>query len=263
MTPTPVAEAADRLGIPVETPIRSADVDPALRSFQPIELGLLVAYGQLIRPASLEVPRRGILNLHFSLLPRWRGAAPVHRAIMHGDRRTGVTVMRLDEGLDTGPTLSAWSTVLRPDDTTGDVTHRLAVGGAGVLIDTAARYLAGLVRPVGQPSIGATHAPKIESDERWVDWSDPNRVIRRHVHGLSPRPGATASLEGSTLKILRVRCIDDRGESVGHGRSEEGWPVVQCGDGAVRLDEVQPAGKRAMSGADWIRGRRGSPFRLE
>lgn len=256
--PPPVKRRAVELGIPVAQPERSRETAGILEAAGPLDVAVLVAFGQLIRSDALSVPLRGFLNVHFSVLPRWRGAAPVQRAIMAGDRRVGVTVMVLDEGLDTGPTVATRSTALGRGESGGDVLDRLAVDGADLLARILDPYVSGRMAPTPQPD-GATLAPKLTPQDRMIDWSEPaDRTVDR-IRALAPRPGATAMFQGAPVKILAAEAAD---EELRPGELTEG-ALVGAGDGAVRLVTVQPAGKQAMSAADWMRGIRGEDLRFD
>jgi methionyl-tRNA formyltransferase len=211
----------------------------------------VVAYGLLLPAAVLDAPERGCMNLHASLLPRWRGAAPIARAIMAGDAETGVCVMRMDQGLDTGPVALAERVPIGPDTTAGELHDRLAVLGA----DLMARALAALERGVlefkPQPAEGVTYAKKIEKSETRVDWSKPWKQVHGHVRGLSPYPGAWFEIGTTRIKVLRTT----RGEGSGvPGTALDDGLTVACGEGAVRLLELQRAGGKAMGVEEFLRG---------
>lgn len=255
---SPVSVAAT--GLKVEKPARGSEVEAALRSFGDLDVAVVVAYGALIRPDALEVPRLGCVNVHFSLLPRWRGAAPVQRAILAGDDRTGVTVMKLDAGLDTGPYLGVTAVGLSPSLTAGDVFERLVASGVSLLSRVLDPYMAGRVIPVRQPE-GGTQAPKITADEARLDVLGDPEVFAAKAMAFSPTPGAWIKHEHARFRVLRAR-VGDR--SLAPGQLAFDGRTLLCGVGtaSVELVEVQPAGGRAMSGADWARGRRGSLGRL-
>jgi methionyl-tRNA formyltransferase len=248
--PPPVKEAAVALGIEVAQPARSAETAAILEHHGPFDVAVLVAFGQLIRPAALAIPRRGFLNVHFSMLPRWRGAAPVQRALMAGDPRVGVSVMELEEGLDTGPVLAVRSSAVGAGEDAGTVLDRLATAGAGLLGSVLMSHVFGRVVAVRQPDDGITVADKITSADRPIDWTAPAERIVNQIRGLAPRPGATALFEGMPMKILRAE--------VGRGTLEPGRvgpdASVGAGQGLVHLLTVQPAGKQPMPAAAWLRG---------
>lgn len=263
LTPTPVAEAARHGGIPlaevagVRDGAGSAFVDEA----RPDAM-IVVAYGEILPARVLDVPRLGTVNLHFSLLPRWRGAAPVQRAILEGDDVTGVSVMLLDEGLDTGPVLASLEAPIHPDDDAGGLGERLARLGAPLLVEHLRALGAGTAVPVSQNEAAATYAAKPRPEERVIDWADEADPIVRRVRAFAPTPGATTTFRNVTLKVLRAvaRGEGDTPESAGSpgevfvGR--DGVPLVATSVGEVALLEVAPAGRARMSGADWARGAR-------
>jgi methionyl-tRNA formyltransferase len=265
LRPTAVAEAAARLGVPVvETDgVRTGAGWDALERLDP-DAVVVVAYGELLTPQVLDVPRLGTVNLHFSLLPRWRGAAPVQRAILEGDEVTGVSVMLLDEGLDTGPVLDR-AEVTVGDDDTGTLGERLATLGAPMVVEAVRRLEAGTARPVSQDHAAATYAAKLTADERTIDWRHAAASIVRRVRAFAPAPGATTTFRGAPLKVLRAEIRAVAGWMLGArvaaegeiGRDADGVPRVAAGDGqSVALLEVAPAGRARMSGADWARGAR-------
>ncbi len=249
--PPPVKVRALELALPVAQPERSVETANLLESAGPLDAAVLVAFGQLIRPSALAVPRIGILNVHFSLLPRWRGAAPVQRAIIEGDERLGVTVIVLDEGLDTGPIVASHSTMLGRHETGGAVLDRLAHVGADLLGSVLASFVEGAIPAVDQPP-GATVAPKLTPEDRWIDWTQPATSCVRRIRALAPKPGATTLFEGQAFKILSA--TDEPGEAEPGTIGADG--LVGTSDGLVRLAMVQPPGKREMAAADWLRGQR-------
>lgn len=256
--PSEVARTAQAMGIAVETPADRAGIVDSLRRAGQLDLAVVVAYGMIIPPEALELPRSGMVNLHFSLLPRWRGAAPVQRALMAGDERTGVSLMRLDAGLDTGPVYSTLSTRFGPDETAGEILNRLAVRGATMLGELLEPLVAGDIVAARQPIEGVTHASRITREDCRIDFTVPASTIVRQIRALSPRPGAFTTIEGEVFRVLRAR--------VGDGELPPGRLVFErsrllCGTAGGILDllEVQPAGKRPMPGSDWARGRRSWP----
>jgi methionyl-tRNA formyltransferase len=252
--PTPVKLAAQELGLPVSTPGAADALRQTLTDVAPMELAVVVAYGRLLPPDVLEVPKLGFLNVHFSLLPRWRGAAPVARALMAGDTMTGVTVIRLDKGLDTGPVLTAQGVDIRPDETRGGLTARLAGLGARLVTSVIPDYLSGIVEPVDQSDEGLTYATKLTASDRpiRVDWSATEVV--NHVRGLSPEPGATLLLDDQPTQVTRAR---RDGSAPDHGKwmAIDDRLVAGFADGGVELVEIKPPGKRTMTGSAWLRGR--------
>ena len=246
-----VHAAADRLQIPVRVPtsLRGADEQAAFAALE-LDAAVVVAYGLLLPKPILEAPRLGCFNLHASLLPRWRGAAPIHRAVMAGDAETGVMVMRMEEGLDTGPVLSTWRCAIGDDTTTGALQDLLAREGARLMIAT----LAGDLRAEAQSADGVTYAKKIVPEEARIDWTRPAREVLRHVHGLSPAPGAWTMAGEARLKLLRVGLASGGGVA---GTLIAAPFVVACGEGAIEVFELQRAG-RGVQGVDEFR--RGFPL---
>ena len=239
--PSPVQRRAEALRIPVRTPASLRDGE-AQAEFAALgaEVAVVAAYGLILPPAVLEAPGRGCLNVHASLLPRWRGAAPIHRAVMAGDRETGVCVMAMEAGLDTGPVLLREATPIGAEETTGDLHDRLAAMGARLIAEALGRD--DLV-PEPQPADGGTYAAKIDKAEARVDFARPAAEVDRLIRGLSPWPGAWTEWEGRRLKLLRSRMG-------GEGLS------FACGDGAVEVTEVQPEGRDRMSAQAFLRGAR-------
>ncbi|HET8614726.1 MAG TPA: methionyl-tRNA formyltransferase [Actinomycetales bacterium] len=256
---SPVARAAEERGIPVVRPAspREPGFVEALRELQP-DCCPVVAYGQLVPQAVLDVPRHGWVNLHFSLLPAWRGAAPVQRALMAGEQVTGATTFRLEKGMDTGPVYGVMTEQVRPTDTSGDLLDRLAVAGAGLLVATLDGIEAGELAPQPQPSEGVSYAPKVEVDDARVDWRHPAARIDRLVRGCTPAPGAWTTLEGQRVKLGPVRVAGDEAAALAPGelRVSKGGVEVGTGTRPVLLGTVQAQGKKAMPAADWARGLR-------
>lgn len=253
--PPAVKERALAYGIDVHQPSSSREIAPLLEEIDELDVAVIVAFGMLIRPDALAVPTRGFVNVHFSLLPRWRGAAPVQRAIGAGDRTTGVTLMALDEGLDTGPIYSTRVTALEPSETAGDVFDRLALTGARHLSQLLPSIVAGRVVATRQNDERATHAAKVSVDERRLEPDAPADTIRRNIHALSPSPGAYAMLEGDRFKLLRVRDTESRSSVPGELRLHDGRLLMATATTCLELIEVQPSGKRVMTGRDWAMGR--------
>lgn len=262
-TPSPVKAAAVELGLPVRTPDRAREVVDELGALD-LDAGVVVAFGQLLPPAVLATARLGFVNLHFSLLPRWRGAAPVERAVLAGDTETGVCVMAIDEGMDTGAVYARVATPIDPDETAGELGARLVALGTPLLVEV----LGGLadrtpVAQAGEP----THAAKLTVDEFRLDWSQPAATLARLVRAGNPRPGAWTELAGSRLKVLRARPED--GDAMGAGSADDPPGTVaadgsvRTGAGRLRLLEVQPAGKGAMPAPAWLAGRHGAPVRFD
>ena len=255
---TPVHEAADSLAIPVYTPttLKRDEVQDVFRGHE-ADVVIVIAYGLLLPPPILKAPRRGCLNLHASLLPRWRGAAPVQRAIMAGDTQTGVDLMRMDEGLDTGPIAMREVIPIRPNDTAGDLSRSLAEIAARLAVQGLHAMDCGTLEFRDQPSTGACYAPKIRKDEAQIDWRRNAVQVRNFVHGLSPTPGAfsTLSIGGrrERMKILRVETFAASGAP---GMILDSQMTVACCEGAVRILEGQRAGRAIMSGSEIVRSER-------
>jgi methionyl-tRNA formyltransferase len=258
---SPVAERADAAGIPVLQP-RSPREPEFLEQLAALEVDCapVVAYGALVPQAALDVPRHGWVNLHFSLLPAWRGAAPVQHAIMAGDEMTGAATFRLEAGLDTGPVFGVVTEPIGPRDTAGDLLGRLALSGAGLLVATLDGIEDGELVAEPQPADGISLAPRIETTDARIDWALPAAVVDRRVRGVTPAPGAWTTWRGDRLRVGPVELAPDApaleaGELALHGSAV----FVGTGNGAVRLGEVQPAGKRMLPAADWARGARPAP----
>jgi methionyl-tRNA formyltransferase len=216
----------------------------------------VVAYGALLPQRVLDIPPHGWVNLHFSLLPAWRGAAPVQAAILHGDEVTGATTFVLEEGLDTGPVLGVVTEEIRPDDTAGALLDRLAESGARLLVATLDGLAAGELRPVPQPPDGVSHAPKLTPEDVRVDWSAPSLRIDRLVRAATPAPGAWTMLDGARVKLGPVTRTGDDPLPPGTLRVTKNDVLAGTADRPVRLGEVQAEGKKPMRAADWARGLR-------
>ncbi len=256
VTKTPVHRLADAHALPVVTTatLRTLEAQAEFRAFG-ADVAVVAAYGLILPPAVLAAPKLGCLNIHASLLPRWRGAAPVQRAIMAGDAETGVDLMRMEEGLDTGPVAREARTPIRASDTAGDLTAILAALGAKLIEDGLPDLAAGRLNFRPQTSQGVTYARKIDKSEAPIDWTADAIRVRNHIHGLSPSPGAYGEIECGVrterIKILRAAVVDLSGPP---GAVLDGEMTVACGVGAIRVIEAQRAGKSAMSGAELMRG---------
>lgn len=258
--PPPVKEFADAAGIPVIQPQRSADLAGMLGAYGPFEMGVVVAFGMLLRPDALSVPRLGHLNVHFSLLPRWRGAAPVQAAILAGDQRTGVSLMQLDEGLDTGPVIAVRSTAIGADEDAGALTGRLARLGADLLDQELEPVLAGRRWASPQPLDGVTRAAKVGGADRALDLTRPATELERRIRALAPEPGAHADAGGQPLQILAARARVGSAP-VGALSVEDGEVWLGTGSGLLQLGTVKPSGRRSMPAVEWMRGARVSFLR--
>jgi methionyl-tRNA formyltransferase len=261
LTKTPVHQLAQSHRLTVITPstLRAEEAQAEFRNFR-ADVAIVAAYGLILPPAVLAAPRLGCLNVHGSLLPRWRGAAPVQRAIMAGDAETGVDLMRMEEGLDTGPVAREIRTPIRPSDTAGELTAILAGLGARLVAEALPDLAAGRLEFRPQDADGVAYARKIEKGEAPIDWQADAVRIRNHIHGLSPSPGAYGEIEfgGRTerIKILCAAVVDGSGPT---GAVLDAQMTIACGAGAIRVLEAQRAGKSAMSGADLMRGGAISP----
>jgi len=225
-----------------------------------VDAAPVVAYGAILRPEVLDVPRHGWVNLHFSVLPAWRGAAPVQHAIIAGDEITGATTFRIEEGLDTGPVYGTLTETIRPRDTAGDLLERLSVAGAELLVRTLDAIEDGTIAAVPQPADGVSHAPRLLPADARVDWTRPAYVVDRLVRGCTPAPGAWTTLpDGARLGLGPVRPTEETHLGPGEVEVRKDAVVVGAGAGAVTLGEVVPPGKRAMPAADWARGARLEP----
>lgn len=261
LVPSPVRVRAEALGMRVLTPASAKDpaFHEVLRELAP-DACPVVAYGALIPRAALDIPRHGWVNLHFSLLPAWRGAAPVQRAVMAGDDVTGATTFLIEEGLDTGPVLGTMTEAVRPTDAAGDLLARLAIGGAGLLVATMDGLESGALTPRPQPSEGVSLAPKLTVEDARIDWTRPAYVVDRQVRGCSPNPGAWTTFRGERVKVDPVTPVDDQaGSPPGALVVTKREVLVATGAGSARLGSVQATGKKPMPAADWARGIRIQP----
>jgi len=253
----PVQRRATELGLAVCYPqsLRSTEAQKTFAAHA-ADVAVVVAYGLILPDSILDAPRRGCLNIHASLLPRWRGAAPIHRAIMAGDVETGVCIMQMDAGLDTGAVLMRRVVPIAPQETTGLLHDRLAQQGATLIVETLAA--SGAFEPVAQTEIGATYAKKIDKSEARVDWMKSATEIDRQIRGLSPFPGAWCEISGERVKILGSRAVPGFGAP---GTVLQGFSVA-CGQDAVEITMAQRSGKKPMKALDFLRGSR-LPARLE
>ena len=252
LQPTPVEEAARKLGVPVLTP-KTLKTQEALDEFSAFEAdaAVVVAYGMILPQAILDAPKLGCYNLHASLLPRWRGAAPINRAIMAGDAESGVMVMKMDVGLDTGDVAMAERLAITDNMTAAELHDRLSRLGADLMVRAMAALDRGGLQLRKQSEDGVTYAAKIDKAEARIDWRKPAREVLRHIHGLSPFPGAWAELENARVKILRCQLAQGAGEP---GAVLDDHLTVACGEGAIRIVELQREGKGRMQAADFLRG---------
>ncbi|MFG2009289.1 methionyl-tRNA formyltransferase [Micromonospora sp. NPDC048868] len=253
---SPVGAWADEHGIEVLTPARPREPEfqDRLRELAP-DCVPVVAYGALVPPAALEIPGHGWINLHFSLLPAWRGAAPVQHAVLHGDELTGASVFQLEEGLDTGPVYGTLTDEIRPADTSGDLLERLAHSGAGLLVAVLDAIEDGTARAEPQPADGVSLAPKLTVEDARVRWSDPAFAVDRRIRACTPAPGPWTTFRGERVKLGPVTPVPDGPElKPGELLVEKSRVLAGTATTPVRLGEVRAAGKRAMPATDWARG---------
>ena len=248
--PSPVQARAEVLGLPVRHPVslKGAEEQAAFAALG-ADVAVVVAYGLILPQAVLDAPAKGCLNIHASLLPRWRGAAPIHRAIMAGDRETGICIMQMEAGLDTGPVLLRRATAIGPEETTGELHDRLSKMGAEAIIEALAQL--DHLTPEPQPEAGVTYAAKIDKSEARIDWTRPAAEVDAQIRGLSPFPGAWVEHEGARIKLL--------GSSIAEGQGAPGEVLddrltVACGSGAVRISRLQRAGRAAQDAESFLLG---------
>ena len=260
-TPPAVKIAAMEWGLRVEQPTTRTELEDVLRNAE-ADIGVVVAYGRILTRAALETTPAGFINVHFSLLPRWRGAAPVERAILAGDETTGVSLMQIDEGLDTGPVIAAVETPIAPDDTGGSLSGRLAYLGAMIIDDVVPGLLAGRLNAAPQLRIGVTAAGLLTPSEARIDPTWTVSYAERAIRAFNPRPGAWFAMDGNRFRVHEVSLSD---ESVTPGviAPFDGQAVLGLRGGSLSLDVLQPAGKAPMSGTAWLNGRRGAGGRIE
>ena len=246
---TPVHTRAEALGLSVHTPERLRDpADQAQIAALNADVAVVVAYGLILPQVVLDMPVRGCLNIHASLLPRWRGAAPIHRAIMAGDQETGICIMQMEAGLDTGPVLLRCETAIGPVETTAELHDRLSAMGAGTIIEALEQL--DRLTPVPQPDEGVTYASKIDKSEARIDWTRSSREIDCQIRGLSPFPGAWTQIGAERVKLLRSTVVPGAGSP---GEVLAGF-IIACGEGAVSITEAQREGKRPMPASEILKG---------
>ena len=257
LMPPPVKVLAQELGLPVLQPekLRLPEALQALRLLKP-ELIVVAAFGQILKPEVLDMPRYGCVNVHASLLPRWRGAAPIHAALLHGDERTGVTIMRMDPGMDTGPILTQRAVEIGADETAGELYARLSTLGAELLMDTLPGYLEGRITPQPQPAEGVTLAPMLKKEDGLLQFERPAAELARRVRAFNPWPGAWFTWREGTLKVHRAHA-EAGSAAPGEMRVHGSLPAVGTAEGLLVLDEVQPAGRKPMNGKSFLAGARG------
>ncbi|RJE91374.1 methionyl-tRNA formyltransferase [Paenibacillus sp. 1011MAR3C5] len=263
LTPPPVKEAALSFGIPVLQPerMRNPEAVAALAEYKP-DLIVTAAYGQILPKAVLELPRLGCINVHGSLLPKYRGGAPIQRSIMNGEPETGVTIMYMAEGLDTGDMISRVALPILDEDTSGTMFEKLSAAGAKLLGETLPSIMDGSAKAVPQVEADATYAPNLSREDERLDWSKPARALFNQVRGLSPMAGAFTYLNGEVFKVRACEALQERSGNAEPGEiiaADAEGIVVQTGEGRLRLKEIQPAGKRVMAVSEWIKGARIEP----
>ncbi|MEX2323193.1 MAG: methionyl-tRNA formyltransferase [Acidimicrobiia bacterium] len=260
---SPVEEAATAWDIPVRTPTNRAELGEAVAESES-DVAVVAAYGRIVSGRILAMPVAGFVNVHFSLLPRWRGASPVTRALLAGDTETGVTLMVMDEGLDTGPMLATSVMPIRPTDTTGTLTARLAGSGASLVADHLTAFVAGDLSARPQEDALATAAAKVSVEEAFLDPARHGHVaIDRAIRAFHPRPGAWGMVDGARLKVLSASPMDADPPAPGTVELRDGDAVLGAVGGALRLITVQPEGKAPMDAVAWMNGRRGATARFE
>lgn len=252
----PVKSLAQELNIPVIQPqkLREPEAMQQLQAWKP-DLIVVAAFGQILRKDVLDLPKYGCINVHASLLPRWRGAAPINAAVLAGDEETGVTIMKMDVGLDTGPMLAMKRIRINPDDTAGTLFEALSTLGADLLIETLPEYIAGRIIPQPQPEDGATYAPMLKKEDGLLDFTQPAVELERRVRAMNPWPGAWFEWNGAPLKVHRAH-VGQGKAAAGKRLIEQNQPGVGAGGGVFILDEVQPPGKKPMSGKSFLSGAR-------
>ncbi len=256
MTPPPVKALALELGLPIIQPGRMKEpgVFEQIQSWEP-DLIVVAAFGQILRQHVLDLPRLGCINVHASLLPRWRGASPIYASILAGDITTGVTIMKMDAGIDTGDILTQQSMVIQSDDTTETLSNRLADLGAALLIETLPEYIDGRIRPKPQDELIATYAPMLKKEDGLLDFSKPAETLERQVRACQPWPGAYLEWKGELIKVSKAAVLP-QSIAVGSRTIHKKLPVIGTASGGLVLLEVQPPGKRPMSGRDFLNGTR-------
>jgi methionyl-tRNA formyltransferase len=257
LTPPPIKILADELHLAVIQPHRLSDPDTMrqLRIWAP-DFIVVCAFGQILRPDVLDLPHYGCINVHASLLPRWRGAAPIQAAILNGDEQTGVTIMKMDPGVDTGPIMSQCPVPISRQDTTGSLASKLSDQGAQLLVDTLPQYLNGSLTPVPQDNTLATYAPMIKKEQGLLDFSQPAILLERKIRAYNPWPGAFDNWNHQLLKIHHAHVVEAPSTQPGQKIIYGGWPAYSTGEGILVIDELQPAGKNKTNGKSFLQGAR-------
>jgi len=259
LTPPAVKVRAIELGVPVVQPtkLRTGEFGAWVRA-QQVDVALVVAYGRILPQDVLDGPRLGCVNVHASLLPKFRGAAPITWAIVRGETETGITLMKLDAGMDTGPTFARVATPIGPDETAGELSARLARLGANAVVEALPRFVAGRCELAAQDDAAATTAPMLDKRHGRIDWSAPAPRVHDHVRGMNPWPGAFTLLGGRSLKVHATHVVEREGARGRPGEvvlADKSRVLVGCGAGTVEVVTVQPEGKRAMRASEWVMGR--------
>lgn len=263
LRPPPLKVRALELGLDVEQPrkVKTDDFAASLRALE-ADVAVVVAYGRILPRAVLDAPRRGCVNVHASLLPRWRGAGPIQWAIVHGDRETGVCLMQMDDGMDTGPVIACESTPIDPDETAAELGARLSAMGASLLREMLPAWVDGAVEATRQDDAGATMAPLLKKEDGRIDWRESARAVHDRVRGLSPWPGAFTEVRGATVKVHRTEVESEEGAAAPPGTvlalGAEGVEVA-CGRGVVALTELQLEGKRRLPAQRFVAGQSWEP----
>ena len=257
LKPPAVKKAVLRLGIPSIQPekLRQPEALDQLRAWAPNVI-VVAAFGQILRTNVLELPRFGCINVHGSLLPRWRGAAPIQAAILAGDKETGITIMKMDPGVDTGPILSQRTLPIAPDETGGSLFVKMAPLGAQLLLETLPRYLSGEIVPELQPEAGITYAPMLKKEDGILDFTQNADSLERRVRAMNPWPGASFDWNGTLIKVHRAHFSREKSPGMGVRYTFQGWPAIGTSEGSLILDEIQPAGKKSMPGKAFLAGGR-------
>jgi methionyl-tRNA formyltransferase len=261
LTPPPVKVLTQQLGLPIIQPprLRLPEAMQQLGDWKP-DLIVVTAFGQILRQEVLDLPAFGCVNVHASLLPRWRGAAPINAAILHGDQQTGVTIMRMDPGVDTGPLINQRQTAIEPGDTALSLSERLAALGADLLVESLPGYLSGELSPQAQDESLATYASMLKKEDGELDFKLSAVELERKVRAFQPWPGTYTHWQGAALKVQRARCIFDPAKeatlSPGERTIYQGFPAICTAQGLLVLDELQPAGKKPLAGKIFLQGAR-------
>ncbi len=255
VVPPPVKEIATQLNIPVFQParLRTPEAFEELSALKP-DVIIVAAYGQILRQNVLDLPKYGCINVHASYLPRWRGAAPIQAAILAGDEYSGVSIMRMDAGIDTGPVLAMEKVAVEKQETALTLEKKLAKTGSNLILKNLPLYLSGQISPIPQPETGSTYASLLKKQDGLLDFTQPAIELERKVRAYDDWPGTFTTVKDQILKIRKVRLYAGKTLSAGRRDASEGYPLVGTADGTLLLEEVQPAGKKWMNGKDYLRG---------